>query len=188
MDIHKKNSDSEDEYFVEDYEYGYDDNDEDKMHECDENNGNNVKTTKKKSMCNNSNKLSKIISPLFLVHGMLDDVIPYTHSRDLAKRVAEVSQWFPKKGTHTNIIDKYRDKFYSKIKEFGFYCHKVRVMKMKEPLKSTMHDSNISNSKEKYIKDIITFHSGDSYEYTDNFDSSQIGDSNSIDFVSNKNL
>lgn len=142
--------------------------------------------TKDKIMFHNINKLTKIASPVFLIHGMQDEVIPYTHSKDIAKRVVAVSQWFPKKGNHINIIYEYREKFLSKIRDFVSYCDKVRVVKIAQKSKSDLYESTNRNVKGK-DKEYFTLGAHDSNEYTDNF-ASQIGDSNSIDVLSNVSI
>lgn len=66
----------------------------------------------------NLSKVSSINCPVFLIHGMQDEVIPQSQSKDMMNKIKCVYEWFPRAGTHTNILVKYRYKFYSKVKLF----------------------------------------------------------------------
>jgi hypothetical protein len=66
----------------------------------------------------NLGKVSDISCPVFLIHGMQDDVIPQTQSFEMMKKIKYVYEWFPTRGNHFNITTKYRSKFYIKLKLF----------------------------------------------------------------------
>jgi len=63
-------------------------------------------------------KIIDIRSPIFLVHGLKDDVIPYKNSVELSKKINLVFKWFPKKAGHSDMFTKYRSKLYAKLKLF----------------------------------------------------------------------
>lgn len=69
-------------------------------------------------MFSNITKVSDIDCPVFLIHGMQDEVIPYNQSVQMMHKIKHVFDWFPKQGNHSNIISKYRYKFFSKMKLF----------------------------------------------------------------------
>lgn len=66
----------------------------------------------------NLSKVQDIECPVLLIHGMQDDVIPQEQSEELIYRIKHVIEWFPRRGTHSNILTKYRTKFYAKVKVF----------------------------------------------------------------------
>jgi esterase/lipase len=66
----------------------------------------------------NLSKVSNIQQPVFLIHGLKDDVIPHSQSLEMMNKIKHVYEWFPSKGTHSNIITDHRSKFFSKIKIF----------------------------------------------------------------------
>lgn len=66
----------------------------------------------------NLTKAANIKCPVFLIHGGNDEVLPQDHSLQMMKKIKFVYEWFPPRGTHNNILTKYRGKFYSKIKLF----------------------------------------------------------------------
>lgn len=66
----------------------------------------------------NLSKVENIRCPVFLIHGVLDDVIPHVQSLEMVNKIKYVYEWFPNRGTHSNITTQYRSKFYAKIKLF----------------------------------------------------------------------
>lgn len=106
-------------------------------------------------------KASEISCPVFLIHGMCDEVIPFNQVQELAKQIKVVNEWFPSKGNHSNIVDKYRNKFYSKIKLFCEHLNYYEARKAKQDLretflskysKSVIKDDNTSNISPDYLK------------------------------------
>lgn len=75
------------------------------------------KNTKRDIFCNIS-KAPDIKAPVFLIHGMKDNVIPIKQSRNLAKKMKRVIEWYPSQGDHSNIISNYRSAFFSQIRDF----------------------------------------------------------------------
>lgn len=61
---------------------------------------------------------SEINCPVYLIHGQLDDLAPFTNSSKYSNRYKSLVQWYPKKGSHFNILTTYRTKFLIKIKLF----------------------------------------------------------------------
>lgn len=66
----------------------------------------------------NVNKIKDVNCPIFIIHGMQDEIIPHTQSIEMAQKIRYLYQWFPRQGNHNNIMYIYRDKFYSKLKIF----------------------------------------------------------------------
>ncbi len=61
--------------------------------------------------------LSDAAIPIFVIHGKEDEIIPCKFSEDLVQKLRNKTEWFPK-GTHSNIITKFRFKFFIKMKYF----------------------------------------------------------------------
>ena len=66
----------------------------------------------------NLSKVENIRCPVFLIHGVQDDIIPHSQSIEMINKIKYVYDWFPNRGTHQNITTHYRYKFYAKIKLF----------------------------------------------------------------------
>lgn len=76
---------------------------------------------KKNEICdvfNNFNKINDVECPIFLIHGQLDDLIPYEQSIEMAKNIKKLYEWYPTHGDHNNILVKYRSKFIQKTNLF----------------------------------------------------------------------
>jgi hypothetical protein len=80
----------------------------------------------------NLSKVSEINCPVFIIHGMLDDVIPHTQSIEMVTKIKYVYDWFPNHGTHNNILYKYRAKFYSKVSSYLEYLSHKDTTKSKD--------------------------------------------------------
>ena len=65
-------------------------------------------------MFNNKDIIGRILSPIFLIHGKKDGIIPIKHSIELSRHIQNLYKWFPKKEGH-NIITECRMKFFKKI-------------------------------------------------------------------------
>jgi len=63
-------------------------------------------------------KISEISSPIFLIHGKLDNKVSINHSYEILSQVKNANFWFPKKGDHNNIFTLYRRKFYEILNVF----------------------------------------------------------------------
>lgn len=79
----------------------------------------------------NLSKVSEINCPVLLIHGMEDNVIPYSQSLEMMNKMKSVYEWFPARGTHSNIMSRYRTKFFMKIKLFldHLYYNQLRSTK-----------------------------------------------------------
>jgi hypothetical protein len=56
--------------------------------------------------------------PVFIIHGQKDKKIKYFLSISFSQKINNKYEWYPKNGTHLNIINDYRRKLLIKIKEF----------------------------------------------------------------------
>ena len=74
----------------------------------------------------NFDKISEINCPIFLIHGYKDRLIPLKDIIKMAKSIKTLYQWFPSKGDNSNILTKYRRKFYTKCKMFFDYMNIFR--------------------------------------------------------------
>ena len=66
----------------------------------------------------NLSKVSEISCPVFLIHGLQDEVIPSGQSLEMMTKIKNSIEWFPKRGNHSNITVKYRSKFLSEVRQF----------------------------------------------------------------------
>jgi hypothetical protein len=96
--------------------------------------------------------------PLFIVHGIKDQVIPYKYSLQMAKRLKNVYQWYPRKADHHNLIINYRSKLFAKLllfienvmnkKSFNTSTASsllVKYLYKENPFKLVKEESNIFN-------------------------------------------
>ena len=65
--------------------------------------------SKRKDVFNNKDIIGRILSPIFLIHGKKDGIIPIKHSIELSRHIQNLYKWFPKKEGH-NIITECRMK------------------------------------------------------------------------------
>jgi abhydrolase domain-containing protein 17 len=66
----------------------------------------------------NDQKIKNISIPVFIIHGKKDELINVSDCQAMAKKAKNALEWYPNEGTHNNIIDRYRKKFYEKVKLF----------------------------------------------------------------------
>ena len=151
---------------------------------------NKIKRRKLSSMNSNYN-VNDIACPVFLIHGQKDNIIPVYHSHELSEEIKYSGKsycWFPKKGTHYNIIYDLRLKFYRKFMYFldlieRFHKQVNENIMLKSDLNIYKPISNISNAsvgrprEENYI--------ANTNQYNDN---NQIGFSNAVPTNDNKVL
>ena len=64
--------------------------------------------------------------PFFIAHGMVDEVIDQKNSVVISSKLADCYVWYPKRGTHYNLLKEYRNKFYQKVKFFVGYIEQER--------------------------------------------------------------
>jgi predicted alpha/beta hydrolase family esterase len=62
----------------------------------------------------NIKKINEVKVPVFLIHGIRDEIIPVEHSLEMLKYMKTKLEWLPKGGDHVNILTKYRTKFFQK--------------------------------------------------------------------------
>lgn len=77
-----------------------------------------TKDLKKIKPIDQNRNLQDINCSVFLIHGLLDSVIPCKFTDNMKKRLIKSMSWFPTHGDHTNILTKYRDEFYTKCLNF----------------------------------------------------------------------
>jgi len=56
--------------------------------------------------------------PVLIIHGMKDQVIPHKYSYQMAKRLKNPYEWYPRKADHHNLINNYRNKLFLKLLMF----------------------------------------------------------------------
>ncbi len=66
----------------------------------------------------NIKKIIDVSCPIFLIHGQKDEVIPIEQSIEMSKFMKNPYEWHPRNGDHSNILTKYRIKFFQKCKFF----------------------------------------------------------------------
>lgn len=73
----------------------------------------------------NIDNIKNVESPVFFLHGKMDELIPCEHSKDLFKSAKIGEYWFPNKMTHNSFnilsdllipIDTFLDKYKIKVK------------------------------------------------------------------------
>ena len=76
---------------------------------------------KKHSTIHNESKINNISCPVFFIHGHKNSVVPVSQSIHLSEELKHSGKsyfWFPKQGTHDNILSELRPKFYKKFAYF----------------------------------------------------------------------
>ena len=63
-------------------------------------------------------RVNSLNIPIFVIHGMLDNVVRYFLSISFMQKINNKLEWYPKKASHFDIVDLYRTKILSKIKKF----------------------------------------------------------------------
>lgn len=66
----------------------------------------------------NINKINDVSCPIFIIHGEKDEVIPISQSKEMVKYMKIPYEWHPRHGDHSNILTRYRTKFFQKCKFF----------------------------------------------------------------------
>jgi len=56
--------------------------------------------------------------PVFIIHGKKDSTVKYFLSMSFMQQIKKKLEWYPKNGTHINIINAHRTKLLMKMKEF----------------------------------------------------------------------
>lgn len=92
----------------------------------------------------NLKKVIDIHCPIFIIHGMKDEVIPFQQSVEMSKFMKNAYEWHPRNGDHSNILSKYRTKFFQKCKFFFEYLNFYFVRK--QQLNASSITYNCSNN------------------------------------------
>jgi len=92
----------------------------------------------------NTRNLQEISCSVWLIHGILDNVIPHKFTDEMHKKLPKAITWYPKEGDHTNILTKYRDKFFTKC-FFFFNNLKYYSTKEQSTYSPNYYMNNISN-------------------------------------------
>ena len=56
--------------------------------------------------------------PVFIIHGKKDTTVKYFLSMSYSQQIKKKSEWFPKNGTHLDIINAHRTKLLMRVKQF----------------------------------------------------------------------
>ena len=84
------------------------------------------------------NTLININSQVFIIHGKLDDLVQNDYIMTLAKSIKNLTEWYPSKANHFNVLDEIRRKFYGRVNNFLEYLRSLK----------NNSDDNINSSKE----------------------------------------
>ena len=63
-------------------------------------------------------RISRINQPILLIHGKMDELVPFIQVNQMVRQIKNVFQWFPSGGNHLNIPSQYRTKFFTKFQAF----------------------------------------------------------------------
>lgn len=101
--------------------------------------------------------LENIECPCFIIHGLEDMCVHKDYSIKLNKYLTFVDKWFPKRGSHTNLLEQhYLQKFVKKIKEFieSFKpCNEIDDVKGKQHCKDNIIMDEYNSSSNNNNKD-----------------------------------
>lgn len=97
---------------------------------------------------NNKEKVNKIFSPIFVIHGQNNEKISILHSKKLIKYMNNYFKWFPSYVSNQNeILLNYRENFYIKISYFINNTSKFKKITSKNILNIQNNSISILNSK-----------------------------------------
>lgn len=72
----------------------------------------------------NDARLKKVTCPAFVIHGQLDDIVPFHHGHRLSEMTPESCRWpgyFPKGAGHNNIVESNVRVYYQELAKFLHY-------------------------------------------------------------------
>lgn len=99
---------------------------------------------KKYSTVHKESKINNISCPVFFIHGHKNSIIPVSQSIKLSDELKHSGKsycWFPKQGTHDNILSELRPKFY---KKFAYFLDLIERFQNQHKIHSKYHtDLNI---------------------------------------------
>lgn len=113
-----------------------------------------------------SSKIQDLSCSIFVIHGKLDEIIPISFTEIMMKKLPKATCWYPKIGTHDNILNELRQKFYSRclyfLSSLKYYITKD-VIAVSNP--GYFNEKNFSlKFEENYIKKI----NGSGQEFSEN--------------------
>jgi hypothetical protein len=101
--------------------------------------------------------LENIECPCFIIHGLEDMCVHKDYSIKLNKYLTFVDKWFPKRGSHTNLLEqRCLQKFVKRIKEFikSFKpCNEIDDVKGKQHCKDNIIMDEYNSSSNNNNKD-----------------------------------
>ena len=109
---------------------------------------NNIGLEKIDVFCN-IKKIQEVKCPVLLIHGRKDEIIPFSQSEEMKNYIKIKHEWFPKNGDHSNILTKYRTKFYLKCNLFldNLFCFEKKRINSKNSLNQSFGEYNSNKNK-----------------------------------------
>ena len=99
---------------------------------------------RKKHSDHKESKINNISCPVFFIHGHKNSVIPVSQSISLSEELKHSGKsycWFPKQGTHDNILSELRPKFY---KRFTYFLDLIERFQNQNIIRNKYHtDLNV---------------------------------------------
>ena len=92
------------------------------------------------------NTVNKEKISVFIIHGKKDTNIKYFLSLSLSERINQLSEWYPKNGTHLKILVDCRTKLLKKLKNFFNNNYTLTTTKKKVKINFDELDSDSENS------------------------------------------
>lgn len=102
------------------------------------------------------NKIKIVCCPVMIIHGLKDEIIPYSKTLELVKLLTcdWSAEWYPTNGGHKNIINKYRVRFYLKVS--NFLKHTNLYNQNNRSVMDRFSNSTYNNKYSVFDDDIIT--------------------------------
>lgn len=116
-----------------------------------------IQDLEKIDVFSNIKKIIDVSSPIFLIHGQKDEVIPIQQSLEMAKFMKNPYEWHPRNGDHHNILTKYRTKFFQKFK---FFLEILNYYSQKQITNNSITTYNC-NLNDKYYYEVMKFKDDD---------------------------
>ena len=84
---------------------------------------------------------------IFLIHGKKDIYVKYFLTLSLSQRIDNLTEWYPKNGTHYKLIDEYRTKLLFKIKTYLNSNYSLLTIKKTNKNKNNKNEVKYLNKK-----------------------------------------